>query len=78
MKEMQSLFGVQNFGRISCKCLSHFRTLELLKNLSKEEAEVLQSFSLPSAGDKVLFYNQDNGVFLESEFGITFSDQITF
>lgn len=77
-EEMQSLWGRILAGEIKQPKSYSLRTLELLKNLSKEEAEVFTKFAQLkiNAGGKNIVYNQDNGVFLESEFGITFSDRL--
>ncbi|MBC7412469.1 MAG: DUF2806 domain-containing protein [Bacteroidia bacterium] len=77
-EEMQSLWGRILAGEIKQPKSYSLRTLELLKNLSKEEAEVFAKFAQLriNSGDKNIIYNQDNGVFLESEFGITFSDRL--
>ena len=76
--EMQSLWGRILAGEIKQPKSYSLRTLELLKNLTKNEAEVFTKFAQLRiiAGDKSLIYNQDNGSFLESEFGITFSDRL--
>ena len=77
-EEMQSLWGRILAGEIKQPKTYSLRTLELLKNLSKEEAEVFTKFAQLriNSGDKNIVYNQDNGVFLESEFGITFTDRL--
>lgn len=77
-EEMQALWGRILAGEIKQPKSYSLRTLELLKNLSKEEAEVFTKFALLriNSGDKNIIYNQDNGKFLESEFGITFSDRL--
>lgn len=77
-EEMQALWGKILAGEIKQPKTYSLRTLELLKNLSKEEAEVFTKFAQLriSSGDKNIIYNQDNGDFLENEFGITFSDRL--
>ena len=77
-EEMQSLWGRILAGEIKQPKSYSLRTLELLKNLSKEEAEIFTKFAQLkiNAGGKNIVCNQDNGVFLESEFGITFSDRL--
>lgn len=77
-EEMQSLWGKILAGEIKHPKTYSLRTLELLKNLSKEEAEVFTKFAQLriNSGDNNIIYNQDDGVFLESEFGITFTDKM--
>lgn len=77
-EEMQSLWGRILAGEIKQPRTYSLRTLELLKNLSKEEADVFTKFAQLRINieDKNFIYNQDNGKFLESEFGITFSDRL--
>lgn len=77
-EEMQNLWGRILAGEVKRPNSYSLRTLELLKNLSKEEAEVFTKFAQLkiSSGNKNIIYNQDNGKFLESEFGITFSDRL--
>lgn len=76
--EMQALWGRILAGEIKQPKSYSLRTLELLKNLSKEEAEVFTKFANIKivSGDKSIIYNQDNGAFLQSEFGITFTDRL--
>lgn len=76
--EMQALWGRILAGEIKQPKSYSLRTLELLKNLSKDEAEVFTKFANLKivSGDKSVIYNQDNGVFLKSEFGITFTDRL--
>lgn len=77
-EEMQSLWGRILAGEIKQPKSYSLRTLELLKNLSKDEAEVFTKFAQLkiNSGDRNIVYNQDNGMFLKSEFGITFSDRL--
>lgn len=77
-EEMQQLWSRILVGEIKQPKTYSLRTLELLKNLSKEEAELFTKFAQLriNFGDKNFIYNQDNGVFLESEFGISFSDRL--
>lgn len=77
-EEMQSLWGQILGGEIKQPKSYSLRTLELLKNLTKSEAEIFTKFAQLRlvAGDKSMIYNQDDGKFLESEFGITFSDRL--
>lgn len=77
-EEMQSLWGKILAGEIKKPKTYSLRTLELLKNMSKEEAEVFTKFAdlRINLGDKNIIYNNDNGAFLESEFGITITDKL--
>jgi uncharacterized repeat protein (TIGR03899 family) len=76
--EMQNLWGRILAGEVKQPKSYSLRTLELLKNLSKEEAAVFTKFAniRLASGDKHLIYNSDNGKFLQDEFGITFSDRL--
>ena len=76
--EMQNLWGRILAGEIKQPKSFSLRTLEILKNLSKYEAEVFTKFAQLKlkSGNTNVIYNQDNGKFLESEFGITFSDRL--
>lgn len=76
--EMQALWGRILAGEIKQPKSYSLRTLEVLKNLSKEEAEVFTKFANIKivSVDTSVIYNQDNGAFLESEFGITFTDSL--
>src|SRR5690606_25427708 len=77
-EEMQSLWGKILAGEIKQPKSYSLRTLELLKNLSKEEAEVFTKFAqlrITTANNNVI-YNEDHGEFLKSEFGITFLDRL--
>lgn len=77
-EEMQNLWGRILAGEVKQPKSYSLRTLELLKNLSKEEASIFTKFAniRLASGDKHLIYNADNGKFLETEFGITFSDRL--
>lgn len=77
-EEMQTLWGRILSGEIKQPKSFSLRTLELLKNLSKEEAEVFTKFSNLKiiSGGTHMIYNQDNGKFLEDEFGIKFTDRL--
>lgn len=77
-EEMQTLWGRILAGEIKQPKSFSLRTLELLKNLSKEEAEVFSKFSNLKivSGVSHMIYNQDNGKFLDDEFGIKFTDRL--
>lgn len=77
-EEMQALWG-----RILAREIKHpksysLRTLEMLKNLSKEEAEIFTKFAnLKVVSDGITFIcNHNSETFLENEFGITFEDKL--
>jgi uncharacterized repeat protein (TIGR03899 family) len=74
--EMQKLWGRILAGEIKHPKSYALRTLELLKNLSKYEAEIFTKIANIKliVANKHIIYNNDRGVFLENEFGITFSD----
>jgi len=76
--EMQNLWGRILAGEVKKPKSYSLRTLELLKNLSKEEAEVFTKFANIKivSGDKNMICNQDNGKFLEEQFGISFLDRL--
>lgn len=75
-EEMQTVWGRILAGEIKLPKSYSMRTLELLKNLSKEEAESFMRFSQAKVitNDKHFIYNQDKGALLEQEFEIKFSD----
>lgn len=76
--EMQALWGRILAGEIKQPKSYSLRTLELLKNLSKEEAELFTKFAnikLISNGTNFIF-NPDDGNFLKDEFNITFSNRL--
>lgn len=77
-EEMQNLWGRILAGEIKKPKSFSIRTLELLKNLSKEEAEIFAKFSSLKifAGNTDMVFNQDNGKFLEDEFDIKFTDRL--
>jgi len=77
-EEMQNLWGRILAGEIKKPKSFSVRTLELLKNLSKEEAEIFTKFSKLRicAGNTGMVFNQDDGKFLEDEFGIKFIDRL--
>lgn len=77
-EEMQNLWGRILAGEIKQPKSFSLRTLELLKNLSKEEAEVFTKFSnlKVTSGQTNMIFNQDNGEFLESEFGVKYTDML--
>lgn len=77
-EEMQSLWGRILAGEIIQPKSYSLRTLELLKNLSKEEAEIFTKFAslkIVSGADNFI-YNPDNGEFLQNEFGIKLNERL--
>jgi hypothetical protein len=76
-EEMQSLWGRILAGETKQPNSYSKRTLELLKNLSKTEAEVFTKFAeLKLVATNSVIWNNDNGVFLKNEFNITFNDRL--
>lgn len=77
-EEMQVLWGRILAGEIKKPNTYSLRTLELLKNLTKEEAEVFTKFAKLkiSDGHQNFIYNPQNGKFIEEEFGLNFSDRL--
>ncbi len=76
--EMKIFWGRILAGEIKQPKSFSLRTLDLLKNLSKDEAQAFSKFAQLRlvSGDKNLIYNQDNGIFLKDEFGIEFTDRL--
>ena len=77
-EEMQMLWGRILAGEIKQPKSYSLRTLEILRNISKEEAEIFMKFAQAKiiSNTKHFIYNQDNGKFLEEQFGISFSDRL--
>lgn len=77
-EEMQALWGRILAGEIKKPKSYSLRTLELLKNLSKEEAECFMKFceAKVTSANTSFIYIDDNGKLLENEFGITFNDRL--
>jgi hypothetical protein len=74
--EMQLLWGKVLAGEIKRPKSFSLRTLEFLKNLSKEEAQSFMKvagLSLFGGGKKIVF-NPENGKFLEDNYKIFFTD----
>lgn len=74
--EMQDIWGRILAGEVKKPKSYSLRTLEFLKNLSKDEALAfvkVANLSLLGAG-KYCVFNPDNGKFLEENFDIKFSD----
>lgn len=76
-EEMQSLWGRILAGETKQPKSYSKRTLELLKNLSKNEAEIFTKFAeLKIVAGNCVIWNNDNGAFLKNEFNITFNDRL--
>jgi uncharacterized repeat protein (TIGR03899 family) len=73
---MQILWGKILAGEIKKPGSYSLRTLELLKNINQEEAELfVRACKIAFAiNDKVLIPNQDNGAYLLEKYGLTFTD----
>lgn len=74
--EMQKLWGQILAGEVKKPRSYSLRTMELLKNLSKDEAQTfvkIANLSLFGA-QKYFIFNPDNGKFLEENFAIKFPD----
>lgn len=75
-KEMQEIWGRILAGEVKKPKSYSLRTLEFLKNLSKDEALAfvkVANLSLLGAGKNCVF-NPDNGKFLQENFDIKFTD----
>ena len=77
-EEMQVLWGRILAGEIKQPKSYSLRTLDVLKNLTFEEASIFTKFAQLklTSGNTNMIYNQDNGTFLQNEFGITFMDRL--
>lgn len=76
--EMQSIWGRILAGEVKRPKSYSIRTLELLKNITKEEAQVFNKFGQIGllSGVNHFVYDPDSGKFLESEFDISFADKL--
>jgi len=76
-EEMQALWGRILAGETKEPNSYSKRTLEILKNLSKEEAEIFTKFAeLKIEVSNSFIWNNDNGNFIKEEFGITFNHRL--
>ena len=77
-EEMQNLWGRILAEEVKQPKSFSFRTLELLKNLSKEEAEIFTKFAqiALNSSDKYFVYDPDKGKFLEENLNIHFTDRL--
>lgn len=77
-EEMQILWAQILAGEVKKPKSYSLRTLELLKNLTKEEAEVFTKFAKLRiiAANTNMIYNQDDGKYLEDNYGIKFTDRL--
>jgi hypothetical protein len=76
-EDMQSLWGRILAGQIKRPKSYSLRTLELLKSLTKEEAELFEKFAqLKIVSDNISFiYNHDDN-YLENNFGLSFTNRL--
>lgn len=76
--EMQKLWGRILAGEVKQPNSYSIRTLELLKNLSKDEAEIFTKFAQHAiiTGDNYFILDPDKGAFIKEVFNITFSDRM--
>jgi len=77
-EEMQTLWGRILAGEVKQPKSFSVRTLELLKNLSKDEAETFTKFAQIALfqGEKYFVFDPDNGKFLQENFDIKFTDRL--
>ena len=77
-EEMQALWGKILAGEIKQPKSYSLRTLEILRNLSKEEAEVFMKFSQAKiiSNKHQFIYNPNDGKLIEDKFNITFTDRL--
>lgn len=75
-EQMQMLWGKVLAGEVKKPGSYSLRTLEVLKNISRKEADVFVKASkiTITSGDKCIIPNPDNGAYLETVFGLTFVD----
>jgi len=76
--EMQQLWGRILAGEVRRPNSYSLRSLELLKNLTKNEADVFVKFvqAKIGCGDDGFVYNKNSGKYLEEKFGITITDRL--
>lgn len=74
--EMQKLWGRILAGEVKQPKSYSLRTLEFLKKLSKDEAEIFTKFAdlKVVSGKQHVIFNDDGGTFLRKEFGIEYSE----
>lgn len=75
-EEMHRIWGRILAGETKQPNSFSLRTLEFLKNLSKQEAEIFVKFAELKivSGDKNIIYTKSESQFLDKEFGITFAE----
>ena len=73
---MQILWGKVLAGEVKRPGSYSLRTLDLLKNITQQEAEMFARVGQVSfvSGDKAFLPNPDNGKYLEDRFGLMFTD----
>ncbi len=77
-EDMQALWGKILAGEIIKPKSYSLRTLSVLKNLTKEDAEVFMKITHAkvSSNDIYFIYNPNHSDYLASEFGITYYDRL--
>lgn len=76
-EEMQLIWGRILAGETKQPNTYSKRTIDILKNLSKKEAEIFTKFAeLKIVSNNSIIWNDDNGIFLREEFGITPMDRL--
>jgi uncharacterized repeat protein (TIGR03899 family) len=77
-EEMQSLWGRILAGEVKQPNSYSLRTLEILKNLSKHEAEIFMKFAslAINSNGSTFVLNFKNEKLLEEEFGLNFNDRL--
>lgn len=77
-EEMQKLWGRILANEVAKPKSYSLRTLELVKNLTKDEADVFIKFAnlRITDGNDHFIINPDNGEFIKNQFNITFSDRL--
>jgi hypothetical protein len=77
-EELQNLWGRILAGEVKQPNSYSLRTLEVLKNLTKREAEIFIKFSKLAmcSSDVTFVFNPDNSDFLLDNYGITFQERL--
>lgn len=75
-EQMQSLWGKVLAGEVKHPGSFSLRTLDILKNISQNEAEIFAKLARIAfySGGKIFVPNPDRGLFLNDKFGIGFLD----
>lgn len=77
-EEMQALWGRILAGEIKRPKSFSIRTLEVLKNMTKEEADIYIKFAQFALGSSTGYYiyNPDNWLTLKNNYGLSYSDKL--